>query len=576
MTEISPLRRIAGLLKTEKKDIYKICLFALFNALVQLSIPLGIQSIINLLMAGRISSSWVLIVCFVMLATLLGGFIQIMQLSIAETIQERLFARSAFDFSFRLPRLRDYRNKLNAQELSNRFFDTIILQKTIAKLSSDIPAAIVQVLSGIILLSLYHPSFLIFGAGLTLMLILIIRLTGPKGLETSLKESRYKYKVAFWLQEISRNVFGHGLSNNDEFSRKKADNLVNQYLDHRQMHFRVLVHQYKFIVGFKVLLAGCLLALGGFLVLRGSINLGQFVASEIVILMVIASAEKLVLSADQIYDLLTAADKIGFFTDMELIDEKEGILSEPVMQKPFRLEVSKMQIESEYLKYKGIKDITFLVNPGDKVCIVGGPNSGKSMLLNTIAGLEEEIRRNIIINSRPLADLNRRTYAKQIGCVVRDELIFKGTIAENIVLGRPEIAQENLIRTIQKLGLEEFIHHLPDGYGTELHHYGEGLPGYVARKIILARAIISNPGLLIVDEAETLVTEDSTLSVYDLLCAKDAPWTLLVTTNDIRLANLCSHLLVIENGALSWYGDISAGLHEQKDFLKYFKNISHA
>jgi ABC-type bacteriocin/lantibiotic exporter with double-glycine peptidase domain len=575
MSKTTPIKRLYGLLSTEKRDIYRIYFFAIFNGIIQLSIPLGVQSIINLLMAGRISTSWIIITIFVMLGTLMGGLIQILQLSISENIQQRLFSRSAFEFSFRFPRLKEHSNQIDAPDLSNRFFDTINLQKSLSKLLTDLPAAVIQIVAGIALLSFYHPAFLFFGGGLTLLLYLIFRFTGPKGLATSLKESIYKYRVAFWLQEVARNIFSQSMTAHPEIAVTKTDGLVNHYLDQRQAHFRVLITQYTFIVVFKVLITGALLGLGGYLVLNGALNLGQFVASEIVILLVIGSAEKLILSTDKVYDLLTAADKIGYFTDMPLDGDKAGLLSEGRIDRPMALRFMNLDVVSPYFRESGTRGISIEVPAGASVCISGGSNTEKSWFLHLLSRLPDELNGHLQINERPLPDINRSDYRRKIALLNRHEYIFKGTLAQNIQMNRHDPEARELLRVSEIARLRPFADSLPEGFQTPLNHMGEGLPGTVIQQILLARALFSAPSLFLLDEVELHTVDEHRERFYDFLTNPAQGWTLMAVSHDAEFASRCSHLLIFEAGKVAYFGPANDGLAPGSPYKRYFHTKQH-
>ncbi len=313
------LGRLFKLLNSERRDIKNILLFAIVSGLINLSLPLGIQAVINFLNAGQLSTSWAVLVIFVLLGISLVGFLQVRQLTITENIERKIFARAAFDFAFRLPRIKQkaVQNKY-LPELVNRFFEIVTVQKGLSKLLVDFSGASIQIVFGLFLLSLYHPLFLLLGIGLMGILFLIFRITGKPGLTTSLEESKYKFEVAHWLEEIGRTMSTFKFLGNSELPIQRTDGLVDNYLTARKKHFRILVWQFGGMIAFKVLVAAGLLILGSMLVIDKQINIGQFVASEIIIVLIIGAVEKLILSMQTIYDLLTALEKIGTVTDLPL------------------------------------------------------------------------------------------------------------------------------------------------------------------------------------------------------------------------------------------------------------------
>ena len=253
---IPPLRRFWRLLRLYKGKIRQIYVYALFIGIVNLTLPLGIQAIINFLQTGELTTTWLILVGFVLVGIAITGLIQVLQLRIVENIQQDLFARSAFEFAYRLPRISFLQvDKVHFPELVNRFFDTLTIQKGLPKILIDFSLAIFQIIFGLILLTIYSPYFIILGLALAFILWVIFKITGPKGLTTSLKESKQKYLLAHWLEEIARVSRSFKLNAREQYHLQKTDGIVVDYLDSRESHFQVLVSQFKLFIGFKVIVA---------------------------------------------------------------------------------------------------------------------------------------------------------------------------------------------------------------------------------------------------------------------------------------------------------------------------------
>ena len=316
---MEPLKRFLNLLKLDKKDVSQLFFYAMFSGLISLSLPLGIQAIINFIQSGRMSASWIVLIIMVVIGVALVGILSLMQLRISENLQQKIFVRSSFEFAARLPKIKQWQlYNSYAPELATRFFDTLSIQKGTSKLLLDFSAALLQISFGLILLSLYHPYFIIFGLLLFLLLYFVFRFSYTSGLETSMKESKFKYKVANWLHEMARNNYSFKSEINYDFALQKNNLLVTDYLNYREKHFNIIKRQFSQLIVFKVIITAGLLLIGGFLVLSQKMNIGQFVASEIIILLVINSVEKIILGLETFYDVLTSIEKIGEITDFEL------------------------------------------------------------------------------------------------------------------------------------------------------------------------------------------------------------------------------------------------------------------
>ncbi|MGA1361026.1 MAG: hypothetical protein ACO32Z_07555, partial [Gemmatimonadaceae bacterium] len=182
-----PLERLGQLLLLEKGNIGLVYGYATLVGLLSLTLPLGVQAIIGLVSGGLFLQPVVLLIGFVVAGTLATGALQVLQLAAVERIQQRIFARVALEFSLRVPRIRTeeaWREDL--PERMNRFFEVVTIQKSLGKLLTGTTTALLQVIFGLLLLTFYHPYFTLFGLGLVITLGLIVRYTGPRGLETSL------------------------------------------------------------------------------------------------------------------------------------------------------------------------------------------------------------------------------------------------------------------------------------------------------------------------------------------------------------------------------------------------------
>ena len=555
ITALSPVRRFFKLMQLDKREIGYIYLYSIFAGVITLSLPLGIQAIIGLISGGAISSSLFILVGVVSIGIALTGSLTVLQLSVMETIQRRIFIRSSFDFAWRIPRF-DMNEMLKSYppELVNRFFDTLTIQKGVPKLLIDFSTALLQVIFGLLLLSFYHPIFVFFGLALLLLLFLIFRFTGPQGLQTSLVESKYKYAVAHWLEEIARTVTTFKLEVYSDLPMERTDELASKYLDARKQHFRILLFQYRIIVIFKTVITGGLLVLGSWLVVNNQISIGQFVAAEIVVILIMNSVEKLILSMDTIYDVLTALEKIGHVTDIPL--ERRGGLnfSEVDSGKGLQVDIRNLHFRFGDSETPAINNLSLQVNPGEHVCIAGFNDAGKSTLLQLLAGLFENYSGSIAYNGFSMKSIDPATLRKAIGKYSVQEDIFQGTIYENIGLGMAEVNLKEVVQVAQTIGLDPYVKKLPMGYKTELLSGGRNLPESIRTKIILARSFVLRPKLLLLEDFLNDFQIDEKKNIAWCLTDKANNWTLMAVSNDPLFAASCDRVIIMQDGTIRMDG----------------------
>jgi len=548
---LTPMKRFGKLLQEEKKDVYAIYFYAILNGAVALILPLGIQALFNFILGGRVSTSWMILVGIVAAGTAFSGFLQISQLYLTEKLQQRIFTKSALSFAYRLPRLKldELQNKF-PPELVNRFFDTLNLQKGTAKLLLDLPASLLQVVFGLILLAFYHPYFILFGFILITLVVIVFYFTSPKGMETALKESSAKYSVAFWLEEIARALPSFKLSGSSKLPLLKVDYLLQKYVDYRNKHFSVLMFQYKVLIVFKVLIVTTLLGVGSLLLINEEISLGQFVAAEIIIILVIGSVEKLILSLEVVYDTLTAAEKIGLIMDIPI---ERQIGTEKSISKTshgLKFEARKLTFASNDKNLEIINNIDFLIEAGEKVVLTGRSGSGKSTLLHLLSGLFENYQGKIIINDLPLDVLDVNKIRGYLGESFDDQAIFHGTIRENITLGK-EVEENKLREVIDLVGLTEYVFHLPDDTETVLMPEARGLSKNLLRKIILARCLVGNPRALLLEDLWPALSTEAEPIIEHIL---KGVWTAIFISNNEELISKADKVIIMDKGQILFIG----------------------
>lgn len=540
--------RFYGLLKLERKDILQVFYYALFAGVLSLSLPLGVQSIVNLIQGAQISSSWIILVALVTLGVVFAGILQVMQMRIIETLQQRIFTRASFELSYRFPKINmmELRNHY-PPELANRFFDTLSIQKGLSKILIDVPTALIQIFFALSLLSFYHPFFILFGIALLSLMYFVFKITVRRGLETSLVESKQKYKVAHWIQEIARSVVSFKLSGNTNFALNKNDELVSDYLDAREDHFRVIKVQYIKMIAFKVIVTSGLLIIGGVLVLNQQMNIGQFVASEIIILLVIASVEKLIVSLETLYDILTSTEKLGEVVDME-IEPQEG--KTPDFSEAMHLELNEVGYRVKDRDLPILTDIQISIPQKEVVLIKGASGSGKSSLLRLLAGVNLPTQGSIFVNQDNLKAIQLTHYRLHLGMSLADEAPFEGTLRENLTFGNPAVSATQIREITSIVGLNGFIKSQPLGLDTIIYPEGKRLSSTDTKKILLARAILKQPRVLLLEDPLDDLTPQETKQIIDYLCLPEHPWSIVVVSNNPYWEEKCHQTLTLSEGKI--------------------------
>lgn len=546
----TPWNRFLNLLALEKKDIAQIFYYAIISGILALSLPLGIQAIVNLIQGAQISTSWVVLVTLVTLGVILVGVLNLMQLRIIETIQQRIFVNSSFELSYRFPKItmEALRNKY-PPELANRFFDTLIIQKGLSKVLIDVPAALLQVIFALILLSFYNPLFIVFGMILLVAVYLVFLYTAKKGLSTSLEESKFKYKVAHWIQEIARSIVSFKLSGKTNLAIHKNDILVEKYLKARESHFKIIKLQYIKLIVFKALVTSGLLLIGGILVLNQKLNIGQFVAAEIIILLVITSIEKLILGLETLYDMLTSIEKLGSIFEIPL-EPQDG--ETPNFDKGIFIELDAIKYEVANKSKPILVNISLNINPKSRIIIQGESGSGKSSLLRVLSGIIKPTSGAMIINGFDAKGVNINHYRGHLGLSLSEEFPFEGTLRENLTYGDHSISDEEILNVLNHIGLSKFLRDSPKGLNTILYPEGKQMSYTISKKIVLGRAILKKPKVLILEDALDQFSKEETQQIIDYLSKSTNPWALIVVSNNNYWKTYCNEVINLHDGTITF------------------------
>ena len=486
--------------------------------------PLGIQSIIHFIQGGRITTSWVVLVIIVITGVVLSGILQIMQLRITENIQQRIFTRFTFDFAYRFPRLRRMiLDKKNPTELMNRFFDIISLQKGIAKVLLDFTSSSLQIIFCLIVLSFYHPFYIAFSISLVLILYFIFKPMIRKGFGTSLEESSHKYKTAYWLQEITRADWSFRLTPKGNHSLKRLDEHAQAYLSSRESHFKILWKQYLWMITIKAVIVAALLGLGGYLVIDQQMNLGQFVAAEVLILLILGSVEKLIQLLETLYDVFTSLEKLGQLQDLPLAFEESE----------FELDLNTIYPLQVVLISEPATPL-ISINKGDRLLLVGGNQQKATSLLkqlfDTSVSISTTPRWNITIPSSGMV----AALFDRMGWYDSETHLFHGTLRENITMGREELTVLDIEKALKTVDMLDFVTSHSDGYDILLNNPSKILTSQEREKLLIARALVHSPELLLIS-FHGLAIDEKTISTILQNIEKEYPGTTISAASPLSL-----------------------------------------
>ena len=544
---LSPIRRFMGLLRPEMSDIWTIIIFSLITGLLYLALPLAVNALVSNIAFGSQSGPFVqalLVLGIVLFAALaLAAALRGLQYYLVEVIQRRLFVRMTADLAHRLPRV-DLRSidGIHAPELVNRFLDVVTMQKNTALLLLTGINLVLSALIGMTVLAFYHPFLLAFSLVLLGLLSLIIFALGRGAIGTSVRESICKYEVVGWLEELARYPRLFKGPGGYDFAASRADDLARSYLAARRNHFRILMRQIMGLLTIEVVASAALLTVGGWLVIRQQLTLGQLVAAEIILTAIVASISKLGKQFEAWYDTLAAVDKLGHLVDLQT--ERENGETPPLASGPARLEARQLGFEYEP-GHPVFSNVTFTLEPGEHVALFGSQGSGSSTMLDLLHGLRQPTQGHVAIDGLDLRSWYLESLRTQ-AMLIRDTHIVAGSIADNVRLGRLDISIFDVNQALRLAGLLHDVLEFPEGIHTPLLTGGLPLSSRQRIRLLVARALAGKPRLLLLDEVLDGLDKDSMEEIATLLFNAERQWTILISTRDEAVLRRCPRVIDLD------------------------------
>jgi putative ABC transport system ATP-binding protein len=531
----TPFRRLLTLIRSERHDIAVVLVFAVAVGVLALATPLAVEALVTTVAFGGLIQPLVVLALMLLLFLALGAFLRGVQTYVIEVLQRRVFVRLVADLAYRLPRARrEALDSHHGPELMNRFFDVLTVQKTGALLLLDGLAIVLQTLIGMVVLAFYHPALLAFDILLLTAILIVVFGLGRGAVRTSIAESRAKYAVAGWLEDIARHDTVFHTNMGADYALQRADALATSYVRHRREHFRIVMRQIAAALALQVVASAGLLGLGGWLVMEGQLTLGQLVAAELIVTVIVGSFAKLGKHLEAFYDLLTGLEKLGHLTDLP-VEQDTGAAHPGSGPVAIRLH----HVAYGFGGHAVLADVDLAVAPGERLALLGPAGSGKSVLLDILHGMRHPHAGHVEFDGLDLRELRLESVRERI-CLLRGVEIFAGSIADNVHLDRPGVGPLEVRGAMEAVGLLDELLDLPAGLQTELQTGGRPLSESQARRLILARAIAARPRLLLLDRALDGLSAEDRRACIPALLGKQAAWTAVVVSDDPEVIAHCT------------------------------------
>ncbi len=543
-----PGYRLLALLDIEQREFWVVFIYSAGIGLLTLVGPVAIQVLVNIIAFESLLQPLVILTLFLLVALGFATVLEAFRAYTVEVIQRRFLVRVATDFGVRLVRVKtDAFQRFYGPELVNRFFDVVTVQKSAAELLINGISLAMQTLVGMLLLAVYHPWLLAYDAVLLVVMGWVVFGAGRGAVRSAIKESEGKYAIAAWLEEIAGHVPVLKSASGVGYSLGRLNALTKEYIERRKLHFRVVMRQIVSSLVVKTLSISLLLGLGGILVMRGQMTLGQLVAAEVVITMVVSAFAEFGKKLETYYDMLAALDKLGQVIDLPL---EQGGSRPPVLQDhPASIELADLGVGQSGGE-QGLDGVSLHIRPGERIAICGPRGAGKSTLAQVLAGIRQPDTGILLVDGLDSKDLAPVAY-REIAAIAKGPDIFSDTVERNISLDRPTVGIERVHAALERMQLLRAVLALPDGLQTMLRNGGP-LTRAQAEQVVLARAVAGAPRLLVLDGILDRIDDQT---VFEAVCqdlfATGAPWTLVCVTGRPDIIARCDRAYILKDRALA-------------------------
>ncbi|HTV00305.1 MAG TPA: ABC transporter ATP-binding protein [Luteitalea sp.] len=548
---MSPIRRLRAMLHDERQTLSVAIIYSVVIGLMSLVVPIAVQSLVNTIAFGTALQPLVVLTGVVGIGLGFAALLNGLRAVVVEILQRSLFARTAVDVTYRLLHVRaDAFDRFHGPELVNRFFDVVTVQKSAALLLIDGLSIVMQTAIGMVLLALYHPWLLVFDVVLVVAMLVIVLVLGRGAIATSINESKAKYALEAWLEQIAAHLVTFKSDGGAAYATRRSEGLLDEYLAYRARHFRILLRQIVGAFALQALASSALLGIGGWLVISRQLTLGQLVASELVVALMVSAFTKFGKQLEMFYDLVAATDKLGALVDLPL--ERDGGEVTPAHDTPAAITLA--DVRGGYADSDGrpTLDVSLDVEPGARLGITGPLGSGKSTLADMLFGLRVPDAGTVLLDGIDIRDVPLPEWRRSV-VLVRAVEIFPGTVIDNIRLGREDITVEDISRTLDRVGVLDELRAMPDGLATRLQPNARPLSSRQALRLMLARGMAARPRLLVLDGVLDAVLDTSRDSdqLLDALFGPDAPWTLVCTTDEPAVLARCTRVVTLRDGRVA-------------------------
>ena len=489
------------ILKPEANFYWLAAVYGVGISLLSLATPISVQMLINTIANTAMTAPLVMLSLTLFGLLFISSMIYALRIHLMEVFARRFYARMVAEISLiSVYAQNPFFGDLKASSLFNRYFDVVLVQTAIPILFIGGFTVLLQIAVGFVLVSLYHPLFLVFTL-VMIGLIWVVWLTwGARALRTGVDLSHAKHKTADWLQSIGGSNGFFKSQRRIDYALDKTDDYTRDYIDNRKRHFRHLFSQTIAFLLMYAAASAALLGLGGWLVIQNQLTLGQLVAAELVLSAAFFGVAQLGTYLGYFYDLFAAVEEISQFYDVEQEQPKgEDPFDGPDHTIAFKNVRGHARHETAQFD---------LAIPSGSIIMAAASHHGVQRLFNNLLKMHVLPEGGYAtLGGIDLKDIEAHHLRKNVHVLDRPTFV-EMTIREYLALSCRETASRRMVAALETVGLADTIATFDKGLDTPIASTGYPLSSVELQQLKLANALLEQPRILVLSRLFDLLDEE--------------------------------------------------------------------
>jgi len=489
----STIKTTLSILKPETNFYWTVFIYSISISILTLATPISVQTLINTIANTALESQVIILAKVLFTLLIISGGIYALQRYVMELFERKFFSRIVSEIIMQTiyADVTYFRN-INRAELANRYFDIMTVQKNVPSILTGGVALILQLIVGLIITSFYHPAFLAFNIILVFTLYAIWRIWGHKAAMSGIDVSNEKYTVAKWLEEIAQANVDFKSHDRIVYALSRSENVTADYIKKRKEYFSHSFKQVLCLLFIYALFSALLLGLGGILVIRGELPLGQLVAAELILTAILFGASRAGVYLEMIYELIAALDKISYFSNIPS-EKDEGTIFLPDANFDIRYKGVKCSYRDSYIHFD------FNIPSGTKILAYSNSHILQEFFVDLLEAYRKPCKGQILLGGHDITEINPQTFRDKIYALDEPHLL-DATIEEYLKIATPSATKVDIANILDIVHLRDTIDQLPDGLQTRIINSGYPLSKSESLRLKLASALLAEPRVLVLNE----------------------------------------------------------------------------